>query len=75
MEQQQFDSLTFKDEIINAFRPIEQLFKIMDKSSPEVSGDVTNSYGEIGLVLCENFRRNLGAILKFKREEVDNDHR
>ena len=75
MEQQQLDSLTLKDEIINAFRPIEQLFRIMDKSPPEVTEDLTGSYGEVGLVLCENFRRNLGDIFKFKREEVDNDHR
>ena len=73
MEQQQLDSLALKDEIINAFRPIEQIFKIMDKSSPEVSGDVTGSYGEVGLVLCENFRRNLELILSSKSKEASND--
>ena len=73
MEQQQFDSLTFKDEIIKAFRPIEQLFRIMDKSPLEVSGDLTCSYGEVGLVLCENFRRNLELILSSKSQETSND--
>ena len=73
MEQQQLDSLTLKDEIINAFRPIEQLFKIMDKSPPEVSGDVTSSYGEVGLVLCENFRSKLEEILSPKSQGASND--
>ena len=73
MKQQQFDSLTLKDEIINAFRPIEQLFKIMDKSSPEVSGDVTRPYGEVGLVLCENFRSKLEEILSSISQGASND--
>lgn len=73
MEQQQLDSLALKDELITVFRPIEQLFKIMDKSSPEVSGDVASSYGEVGLVLCENFRRKLEEILSSKSEEASND--
>ena len=30
MPPQHLDNLTLKDEIINAFRPIEQLFKIMN---------------------------------------------
>ena len=49
MSQQYPDTLTLKDEIVTAFRPIEQLFKIMDKSSPESSGELTRAYGEIGL--------------------------
>ena len=73
MKQQQFDSLTLKDEIINAFRPIEQIFKIMDKSSPEVSGELTCSYGEVGLVLCENFRSKLEEILSSISHGVSND--
>ena len=73
MEQQQLDILTFMDEIIKAFRPIEQLFRIMDKSPVEVSGDVNNSYGEIGLVLCGNFRRKLELILSSKSQETSND--
>ena len=73
MEQQQLDSLTLKDEIINAFRPIEQLFKIMDKSPPEVSGDVISSYGEVGLVLCENFRSKLEEIQSSTSQETNND--
>lgn len=73
MEQQQLDSLALKDELITVFRPIEQLFKIMDKSSPEISGDVASSYGEVGLVLCENFRRKLEEILSSKSEEASND--
>ena len=73
MEQQQLDSLALKDELITVFRPIEQLFKIMDKSSPEIPGDVASSYGEVGLVLCENFRRKLEEILSSKSDEASND--
>ena len=73
MPQQHLDSLTLKDEIINAFRPIEQLFKIMDKSSPETSGDLTRSYGEVGLELCQNFRRKLDTILNIHDQEKDDD--
>ena len=73
MEQQQPDSLALKDELITAFRPIEQLFKIMDKSPPEFSGDVTGSYAEVGLVLCENFRRKLEEIQSSKSEGTNND--
>lgn len=73
MEQQQLDSLTLKDEIIKVFRPIEQLFRIMDKSSPEVSGDLTCSYGEVGLVLCENFRSKLEEIQSSTSQETNND--
>lgn len=73
MEQQQLDSLALKDELVAVFRPIEQLFKIMDKSSPEVSGDFTKSYGEVGLVLCNCFRRKLDEILSSKSQEASND--
>ena len=73
MEQQQLDSLTLMDEIIKAFRPIEQLFRIMDKSPPEISGDLTCSYGEVGFVLCENFRSKLDEILSSKSQEASND--
>ena len=73
MPPQHLENLTLKDEIINAFRPIEQLFKIMDKSSPEVSGDVTRPYGEVGLVLCENFRSKLEEILSSISQGASND--
>jgi len=58
------DLLDLKSEIINAFRPIEQLFKIMDKSSEEIYGELTRSCAEVGLELCQNFRRKLGLLLE-----------
>ena len=73
MEPQDLEKLDLKSAIISAFRPIEQLFKIMDKSSPEVSGDVTRPYGEVGLVLCENFRSKLEEILSSISQGASND--
>ena len=73
MDQNKPDKFTLKDEIITAFRPIEQLFKIMDKSSPESSGELTRSYSEIGLELCRSFRRRLDIILNIQEQENDDD--
>jgi len=75
MPQQHLNILTFKDEITNVFRPIEQLFRIMDKSTTETSGDLIRSYGEVGLELCENFRRKLNIILTLQNQEADDDCR
>ena len=44
MDKNKPDKLTLKDEIITAFRPIEQLFKIMDSTSVELYGELTRSY-------------------------------
>ncbi|WP_428561145.1 MAG: hypothetical protein ACP59X_18260 [Solidesulfovibrio sp. DCME] len=72
MEHDQPDMLELKSEIINTFRPIEQLFKIMDKSSsPELPGDIARSYAEVGLELCQNFRRKLDHILPTQGKESD----
>jgi hypothetical protein len=75
MPPQHFDNLTLKDEIITAFRPVEQLFRIMDKSPSETSGDLIRSYGEVGLELCQNFRRKLDTILNIQDKEKDDDCR
>ena len=63
MGQKDHDLLQIKDEIVNAFRPIEQLFKIMDTSSVEIYGHLTRSYADVGITLCKNFRQRLDAIL------------
>ena len=63
MGQKDHDLLQIKDEIVNAFRPIEQLFKIMDTSSVEIYGQLTRSYADVGITLCKNFRQRLDAIL------------
>ena len=73
MSQQYPDTLTIKDEIIKIFRPVEQLCKIMDKSSPEIAGDLISSYGEVGLELCQNFRRKLDSILNIHEQEKNDD--
>jgi len=74
MEHDQPDILELKSEIINAFRPVEQLFKIMDKSSSELSGDIACSCAEVGLELCQNFRRKLDGILPPQGKDSDDDH-
>ena len=61
--QETLDRISLKDELINAFRPIEQLFKIMNTTSPEVYGQTNALYAEVGLVLCNNFRQILDKIV------------
>lgn len=63
MDQNKPEKLTLQDEIITAFRPIEQLFKIMDSTSVELYGEITRSYSEVGITLCKNFRQRLDATL------------
>ncbi|MEL7640326.1 MAG: hypothetical protein AAGU21_11845 [Solidesulfovibrio sp.] len=63
MDQNKPDILTLKDKIITAFRPIEQLFQIMDSTSVDLYGELTRSYSEVGITLCKNFRQHLDALL------------
>lgn len=63
MEKEKRDLLTIYDNIIKAFRPIEQLFKIMDSSSAEIYGELSRLSAEVGLSLCEAFRIKLDDIL------------
>ncbi len=63
MDQNQPDKLALKDEIIIAFRPIEQLFQIMDSTSVELYGELMRSYSEVGITLCKNFRQRLDSFL------------
>jgi len=75
MEHDQPDMLEIKSEIINAFRPVEQLFKIIDKCALDSSGDIACSYAEVGLELCQNFRRKLDQILPTQGKDSEDDHR
>lgn len=72
MSPQYLDNLTLKDEIINAFRPIEQLFKIMDTSGPDADETIIRCYAEIGLELTGNFRKKLKKLLGRKQDGADN---
>ena len=63
MPPQHLDNLTLKDEIINAFRPVEQLFRIMDTSGLDVDGTIIRCYAEIGLELTVNFRERIEKLL------------
>jgi hypothetical protein len=73
MDQNKLEILTMKDELITAFRPIEQLFKIMDSTSVELYGELTRSYSEIGITLCQNFRQRLDAILDMQTGGSSNE--
>ena len=75
MSQTDHDLLQTKDEIFNSFRSIEQLFKIMDTSSVEIYGQLTRSYADVGITLCQSFRQKLDAILTAKSGDIQNDHR
>lgn len=73
MDQDHPDSLELKSEIITAFRPIEQLFRIMEKSSVEIYGDLTISCAEVGIELCRTFRQKLEALLGPQAQEARRD--
>ena len=75
MEQANLDRLTLKDEMINAFRPIEQLFKIMESSTLEIDGTIIRCYAEIGLELTGNFRSRMEQLLCRKQEGSGHDAR
>lgn len=63
MDKEKHDVLAIHDGIIKAFRPIEQLFKIMDSSSVEIYGELSRLSAEVGLSLCEIFRSKLEVVL------------
>ena len=75
MEQENLDRLTLKDEMINAFRPIEQLFKIMESSMLEIDGTIIRCYAEIGLELTGNFRSQMEQLLSRNLEGSGHDAR
>lgn len=73
MPAQHPDDLNIKDEIIDAFRPIEQLFRIMDNSTRETDGLIIQCYGEIGLALTANFRNRFEKLFPSKSVGSDNE--
>ncbi|MEL7640354.1 MAG: hypothetical protein AAGU21_11985 [Solidesulfovibrio sp.] len=75
MEPQDLERLDLKSAIISAFRPIEQLFKIMDTTAIEVDGAILRSYSEIGLELTRNFRQKLENLLNSNQDGAENADR
>ena len=75
MEPQDLDKLDIKSAITSAFRPIEQLFKIMDTTAIEVDGAILRSYAEIGLELTGNFRQKLENLLNSNQDGAENAER
>lgn len=70
MNRENIDLLSLQDEIIASFRPIELLFKVMDSVSIEIYGELSQSYSEIGIALCNSFRSKLDHILR----DYDSEH-
>lgn len=70
------DLLSLKDQILVIFRPIHEIFKIMDTTSVEIYGELSRSYSEVGVALCNNFRSKLDGILQDydKSQDVDNEN-
>ena len=75
MEPQDLEKLDIKSAIISEFRPIEQLFKIMDTTAIEVDGTILRSYAEIGLELTGNFRRKIETMLDSNQDGAENADR
>lgn len=75
MEPQDLDKLDLKSAITSAFRPIEQLFKIMDTTAIEVDGAILRCYAEIGLELTGNFRMKLENLLNSNQDGAENAER
>ena len=55
--------LDLKDAIFAAFRPIENLFRIMGSASVAEGGEMAQLYSEIGQELARSFRTKLNAAL------------
>jgi hypothetical protein len=72
MDNTNIDHFEIKDEIYNSFRTIENIFRIMDTSSPEVYGKLTSLYSEIGMALCQNFRQKLDALFAVNLIDISN---
>lgn len=75
MGQKNHDFFQCKDELSNAFRPIEQLFKTMDTSSFEIYGELTRSNADVVITLRQIFRQKLYAISAAETGDTGNDHR
>jgi len=56
--------LTITDELIEAFRPIEHLFGIMDKFSNDGKIVEVSQFAEIGIAISKNFRKKLESLYK-----------
>ena len=56
--------LDLKDELAAAFRPMENLFKVMGSASVGGGGETARLCSEIGLELARSFRVKLDAALE-----------
>jgi hypothetical protein len=63
MSQEDIQLIDLKDAVLNAFRPIEHLFRIMSKASLEDGGEMARHCAEVGLELARGFRVKLDVAL------------
>lgn len=64
------DQLDLKDSIFAAFRPIENLFRVMGSASVAEGGEMARLCSEIGQELARSFRVKLDAALESLRAET-----
>ena len=55
--------LDLKDSIVAAFRPVENLFRVMGSASGDEGGEMARLCSEIGQELARSFRVKLDAAL------------
>lgn len=63
MSQEDIQLIDLKDAVLNAFSPMEHLFRVMSKTSLEDGGELARHCAEVGLELARVFRIKLDATL------------
>lgn len=61
-------TLELAEEIVQRFRPIEQLFDVMGAADSGVQGVFVRRWAEIGMQLATSFREYLGEIVATSRK-------
>jgi len=72
MDSKTIELIDLKDNMINSFRPIENVFKTMNISQIELYGNELRLYSEIGIFLCQSFRCKIEEVFNTLREGVSN---
>ena len=73
MPKQSNNIIDIEDQLINAFRPIEHLFQVMDAIRADDESHLFQANSEIGFALCSNFRCKLKEALQAIKVEQPNE--